>query len=92
VRAAEDGVVAYAGNELRGYGNLVLVRHEDGWVTAYGHNDEVLVARGDRVHAGQEIATVGATGAVSSPQLHFEIRRGAQAVDPLTQLPPMPQG
>jgi murein DD-endopeptidase MepM/ murein hydrolase activator NlpD len=91
VLAADDGVVAYAGNELRGYGNLVLVRHEDGWVTAYGHNDQMLVSRGDRVRAGQEIATVGATGAVASPQLHFEIRRGAQAIDPLSQLPPMPQ-
>ena len=88
--AAENGVVAYAGNELRGYGNLVLIRHDDDWVTAYGHAERLLVRRGDRVQAGQRIATVGTSGAVGAPQLHFEIRRGAVAVDPLTHLPPAP--
>ncbi len=85
--AADNGVVAYAGNELRGYGNLVLIRHDGDWVTAYGHAGRLLVSRGDRVRAGQRIATVGSSGSVDSPQLHFEIRRGAVAVDPLKHLP-----
>lgn len=82
VRAAENGVVIYTGNELRGFGNLILVKHADGWVTAYAHTREAMVARGARVKRGQVIATVGRTGNVSSPQLHFEIRRGTRAVDP----------
>lgn len=86
VHAAADGVVAYAGNELKGYGNLVLIRHKDGWVTAYAHNRELFVKRGDRVHRGQVIAKAGKTGAVKTPQLHFEIRKGATAVDPLKHL------
>ncbi len=77
VKAAEDGVVAYAGNELRGYGNLVLVRHANGYVTAYAHNSTIAVRRGEQVRRGQTIAAAGQTGNVSSPQLHFEIRRGA---------------
>ena len=88
VRAAENGVVAYAGNELKGYGNLILIRHADNWVTAYGHNSELLVKRGDTVERGQIIAKAGSTGSVTSPQLHFEIRKGAQAVDPLKYLSP----
>ncbi len=91
VLAADNGVVAYAGNELRGYGNLVLIRHDGDWVTAYGHAGRLLVSRGDRVRAGQRIATVGNSGSVTSPQLHFELRRGAVAVDPLDHLPPAPQ-
>ena len=83
VKASEAGVVAYAGNELKGYGNLVLIRHEGGWVTAYAHNSELLVKRGDAVRRGQMIARAGQTGSVNSPQLHFEIRKGASAVDPL---------
>src|SRR5579864_1326595 len=83
VLAADSGVVAYAGNELRGYGNLVLVKHADGWMTAYGHNARILVKRGDRVQRGQVIAHVGSTGAVSEPQLHFELRKGTHALDPL---------
>jgi len=86
VMAAEDGVVAYVGDELEGYGNLVLLRHGDGWVTAYAHNAEVRVARGQRVSRGQVIATVGTTGNVTSPQTHFEIRKGEDAVDPLLYL------
>jgi murein DD-endopeptidase MepM/ murein hydrolase activator NlpD len=82
VRAAENGVVAYAGNELRGFGNLVLVRHADNYVTAYAHTDKVLVKRGDKVRRGQAIAEVGDSGSVDKPQLHFEIRRGSQALDP----------
>ncbi|QPC41675.1 LysM peptidoglycan-binding domain-containing M23 family metallopeptidase [Kaustia mangrovi] len=86
VRAAENGVVAYAGNELKGYGNLVLIRHSDGWVTAYAHNEELLVSRGDMVKRGDIIAKAGQSGSVTSPQLHFEIRKGAQAVDPMQHL------
>lgn len=87
VRAAETGVVAYAGNELRGFGNLVLIRHADGWITAYAHNEELLVSRGDTVSKGQAIAKVGRSGGVDQPQLHFQVRQGKKAVDPLTHLP-----
>jgi murein DD-endopeptidase MepM/ murein hydrolase activator NlpD len=82
VKAAEDGVVAYAGNELKGYGNLVLVRHSNGYVSAYANASELLVKRGDTVKRGQTIARAGQTGNVSSPQLHFEIRKGSTPVDP----------
>ncbi|MDF1791626.1 MAG: LysM peptidoglycan-binding domain-containing M23 family metallopeptidase [Thalassobaculaceae bacterium] len=88
VRAAENGIVVYAGNELRGFGNLLLVKHEDGYTTAYAHADRLLVSRGDKVQRGQVIATVGQTGNVSQPQLHFEIRKGPRPVDPRKQLPP----
>ena len=83
VKAAEDGVVAYSGNELKGYGNLVLVRHSNGYVTAYAHASELLVKRGDPIKRGQIIAKSGQTGEVGSPQLHFEIRKGSSPVDPL---------
>jgi len=86
VKAAENGVVAYVGNELKGYGNLVLVRHADDWVTAYAHNSQTLVQRGDKVTRGQIIAKAGQTGAVTSPQLHFELRKGATPVDPMPLL------
>lgn len=82
VKAAEDGVVAYAGSELKGYGNLVLVKHADGWVTAYANNSALDVKKGDTVKRGQVIAKAGQTGNVTSPQLHFEIRKGSQPVDP----------
>jgi murein DD-endopeptidase MepM/ murein hydrolase activator NlpD len=82
VKAAEDGVVAYAGNELKGYGNLVLVRHPNGYVTAYAHAKELLVKRGDQVKRGQVIARSGQSGNVNAPQLHFEIRKGAAPLDP----------
>jgi murein DD-endopeptidase MepM/ murein hydrolase activator NlpD len=83
VKAAEDGVVAYSGNELKGYGNLVLVRHSNGYVTAYAHASELLVKRGDTIKRGQIIAKSGQSGEVGSPQLHFEIRKGSSPVDPL---------
>jgi murein DD-endopeptidase MepM/ murein hydrolase activator NlpD len=83
VKAAEDGVVAYSGNELKGYGNLILVRHSNGYVTAYAHASELMVKRGDTIKRGQVIAKSGQTGEVGSPQLHFEIRKGSSAVDPL---------
>jgi murein DD-endopeptidase MepM/ murein hydrolase activator NlpD len=82
VKAADDGVVAYAGNELKGYGNLVLVRHANGFVTAYAHASDILVKRGETVKRGQVIAHSGQTGNVTSPQLHFEIRKGSTPVDP----------
>jgi murein DD-endopeptidase MepM/ murein hydrolase activator NlpD len=86
VKAAEDGVVAYAGNELKGYGNLVLIKHADGWVTAYAHNSEIDVKKGETVKRGQTIAKAGQTGSVTSPQVHFEIRKGSQPVDPSSHL------
>ena len=82
VKAAEDGVVAYAGNELKGYGNLVLVRHPNGYVTAYAHAKELLVKRGDQIKRGQVIARSGQSGNVNAPQLHFDIRKGSSPVDP----------
>lgn len=82
IYAAENGVVVYAGNELSGFGNLLILRHADGWMTAYGHIDAMRVHRGDTVLRGQVIATVGQTGGVTSPQLHFEIRKGSNPVDP----------
>jgi len=86
IKAAEDGVVAYAGNELKGYGNLVLLRHSNGFVTAYAHASEILVKKGDVVKRGQPIAKSGQTGSVTSPQLHFEIRKGSTPVDPAQYL------
>jgi len=86
IKSAEDGTVIYSGNELKGYGNLVLVRHADGWVSAYAHNSELLVKRGDPVRRGQVIAKAGSTGSVSQPQLHFELRRGNKPVDPMRYL------
>ena len=82
-------MVAYAGNELKGYGNLVLIRHPNGFVTAYANNGELDVKRGDVVKRGQVIAKSGQSGNVSSPQLHFELRRGTKAIDPLDHLPPL---
>ena len=86
VRAAEDGVVSYVGNEIKGYGNLVLLRHTDGWVTAYAHNARNLVARGQMVLRGDVIASVGASGGISQPQSHFELRQGTTAVNPVEHL------
>jgi murein DD-endopeptidase MepM/ murein hydrolase activator NlpD len=83
IKAAEDGVVAYAGNELKGYGNLVLVRHPNGYVTAYANAKELLVKRGDQIKRGQVIAKSGQTGNVDAPQVHFEIRKGPAPVDPM---------
>jgi len=88
VLAAENGVVAYVGNELRGFGNLLLIKHDGGWMTAYAHNEAVLVGRGAKVKRGQTVARVGDSGNVVTPQLHFEIRRGTRAVDPAKLLGP----
>ncbi|MHA7873321.1 MAG: murein hydrolase activator EnvC family protein, partial [Hyphococcus sp.] len=86
VRAAADGEVVYRGSELDGFGNLLLVKHTDGFVTAYAHNDAMLVKKGDKVRQGQVIAKVGESGAVTSPQLHFEIRQNLKSVDPIALL------
>lgn len=82
VRAAENGVVAYAGAELEGFGNSVLIKHADGYMTFYAHNGELLVERGQRIQRGQTIARIGSSGNVESPQLHFQIRKRRQALDP----------
>ena len=86
VRAAAEGEVVYRGSELDGYGNLLLIKHGDGFVTAYAHNDVMLVRKGQKVQQGQVIAKVGQTGAASEPQLHFEIRQNLKSVDPLAFL------
>ncbi|MBL8566923.1 MAG: LysM peptidoglycan-binding domain-containing protein [Hyphomicrobiaceae bacterium] len=86
VHAAEEGEIAYAGSELKGYGNLVLIRHDNGWVTAYAHNDTLLVKRGDKVKRGDVVAKAGRTGQVDQPQLHFELRQGSKPIDPLPYL------
>jgi len=86
VGAAENGVVAYAGNEVKGMGNLIIIQHSDGWMTVYAHMDSMAVRRGVRVSVGQKIGTVGATGKVDKPQLHFEIRKGTKAYNPSSYL------
>ncbi|HEY0270678.1 MAG TPA: M23 family metallopeptidase [Sphingomonas sp.] len=87
VHAAADGVVVYAGSAIAVYGGLILIKHGDGWITAYGHADQILVTRGQSVKRGDVIAKAGATGSVNKPQLHFEIREGRTPVDPLRYLP-----
>lgn len=82
IHAAASGTVTYSGNELKDYGNLVLIKHEDGYVTAYAHADRLVVNRGDYVTKGQVIGYSGASGDVNSPQLHFEIRHDTQPVNP----------
>jgi murein DD-endopeptidase MepM/ murein hydrolase activator NlpD len=86
VKAAEDGTVIYSGNELKSYGNLVLVRHENGWVSAYAHNSELKVKRGEQVRRGQIVALSGMSGGVTTPQVHFELRKDATPVNPLQHM------
>ena len=86
ILAADHGVVAYAGNGLKGFGNLILIKHSGGWVTAYAHTEKIFVRRGMQVKRGQKIASVGNTGGVKKPQLHFEVRKGSRAVDPRKEL------
>lgn len=86
VLAAENGVVAYAGNEVKGMGNLVIIQHSDGWMTVYAHMDSIILRRGARVNVGQKIGTVGKTGKVDKPQLHFEVRKGTKAYNPIQYL------
>ncbi len=87
VKAADSGTVIYSGNELKGYGSLVLVRHDEGWVSAYAHNSQLKVKRGDKVRRGDVIALAGKSGSVNQPQVHFELRKGNKPVDPLNHLP-----
>ncbi len=87
ILATDNGVVTYVGNELRGFGNLILIKHADGYVSAYAHTENPLVARGDIVRRGQQISSVGSTGAVNRPQLHFEIRKGRKSRNPVKYLP-----
>ena len=86
VRAAENGIVVYNGNDLEGYGNLILIRHENKMMSAYAHLDKTLIKRGAKVVRGQSIGTVGSTGQVNSPQLHFEIRKGSTPLNPTKYL------
>lgn len=86
VGAAENGVVAYAGNEVKGMGNLIIIQHSGGWMTVYAHLDSMSVRRGNKVSVGQKIGTVGETGKVDQPQLHFEIRKGTKAYNPASYL------
>lgn len=86
IRSVADGVVVYSGNELKGYGNMVIVRHDDGWMSAYAHADELWVQPDDRVRQGDKIATVGMSGNVNMAQLHFGLRKGRDAVDPTKYL------
>lgn len=86
VRAAENGVIAYAGNEVKGMGNLIIMQHSDGWMTVYAHLSSMTVKRGDKVNVGQQIGKVGQTGKVDAPQLHFEIRKGTKAYNPTLYL------
>ncbi len=82
VKAASSGVVAYAGNEVQGFGNLILLKHGGGWMSIYGHLDNVLVKKGEKVKVGQEIGSVGTSGAIKAPQLHFELRQNSKPVNP----------
>lgn len=86
VKSAENGVVAYAGNEVKGMGNLIIIQHSDGWMTVYAHMDSLIVKRGAKVNVGQQIGRVGQTGRVDTPQLHFEIRKGTKAYNPQDML------
>jgi murein DD-endopeptidase MepM/ murein hydrolase activator NlpD len=87
ILAAADGVVAYVGTEVAVFGGLILIRHGDGWITAYGHAQDLLVTRGQAVKRGQVIGYAGATGYAAEPQLHFEIRQNRKPVNPLDLLP-----
>jgi len=88
VKAADGGTVLYAGSDVAHLGNLLLVQHPGGYITAYGNNEALLVKKGDTVKKGQTIAKAGSSGGAASPRLHFEVRRGgSKTVDPMTVLP-----
>ncbi|GGD24467.1 hypothetical protein GCM10011513_22490 [Franconibacter daqui] len=87
IYASAAGRVVYEGNQLRGYGNLIMIKHTEDYITAYAHNDTTLVNNGQQVKAGQKIATMGSTG-TDSVKLHFQIRYRATALDPQRYLPP----
>jgi len=86
VRAAESGIVVHGGSKIRGFGKLILIRHSNGWITAYAHNSSILVKKGQSVKRGRTIARVGSSGSVTRPQLHFEMRKGSRAVNPVKYL------
>jgi len=86
IKAANDGVIAYTGNELRGYGNLIIIKHYNNWISAYAHCEKYSVKRGEKVIKGQTIGLVGKSGNAKSPQLYFGLRKGRKAVDPLNYL------
>lgn len=86
IKAAESGQVVYVGNALKGYGNLILLKHRDGWMTAYAHAQKTFVTKGEKIKKGQKIALVGSTGSVKKPQLHFELRKKTRTLDPLPYL------
>ena len=86
VRAIEGGTVSYVGEEMKDFGKLVVIRHENGYVSVYAHNSDLLVKRGEKVSRGQVIAKSGRSGNVTTPQLHFEIRKGGTPVDPIPRL------
>lgn len=86
IHASMDGTVVYAGNDLAGYGNLLILRHKNGWLTAYAHTKEILVKKGDKVKLGQVVASVGQTGNVQTPQIHFAIRDGKKPLDPVLKV------
>jgi murein DD-endopeptidase MepM/ murein hydrolase activator NlpD len=88
VVAANAGKVLYAGRRIAGYGNMIVIRHAFGFSTVYAHNSKLFVQRGQRVKAGQKIALSGATGRVSGPHVHFELRHGTEAIDPFKVLAP----
>jgi LysM repeat protein len=88
VRAVAAGTVVYTGDGAAGFGNLILLRHARGWISAYGHNDDILVSRGQAVAQGAVIARAGTSGGIAEPQLHFELRQGNRPVDPVPYLPP----
>jgi murein DD-endopeptidase MepM/ murein hydrolase activator NlpD len=90
IRAAADGVVLYSGSDIKGYGNLVIIRHDQGLITVYAHNDENRVKEGETVAKGQNIGTVGSSGSATHPHLQFEIRRDETPEDPARHLPPLP--
>jgi murein DD-endopeptidase MepM/ murein hydrolase activator NlpD len=90
VRAIDGGTVVYSGNEVKGYGNIVLIRHANGWISAYAHLEDVDVKQGDAISPGEVIAKVGNSGGVTEPQLHFELRRGKKPVNPTEFLAPAP--
>lgn len=87
VHAAEEGQVIYAGRKIRGYGQMVVLRHASGWVTVYAHNSKLFVRKGEKVSRGQKIALSGKSGRATGPHVHFEVRRGIQPVDPADLLP-----
>ena len=81
VKAAENGVVVYCGRDIPSYGNLVLVKHADGWVSTYGHLKNIAVKRGIKIKRGQTVGAIGTSGHVKQPQLHFELRKGRYPVN-----------